>query len=138
MRELADLFGRPEAGRSIMFAGPSGSGKTEVAINLALSLVRQTIFPVTLFDLDVVKPYFRLRDMMRLLSGDEAGRLNIVEPERPLLHADIPTFPRNLHALLSFRTRSRSSTSGETPSGRELSPSSAKRSLPVITVRTSS
>jgi hypothetical protein len=101
MRELADLFGRPEAGRSIMFAGPSGSGKTEVSINLALSLVRQTVFPVTLFDLDVVKPYFRLRDMMRLLNGDEAGRLNVVEPERPLLHADIPTFPRNLHALLS-------------------------------------
>src|SRR5450830_306355 len=97
MRELADLFGRPRAGQSIVFAGPSGSGKTEVAINLALSLIRQTTLPVTLCDLDVVKPYFRLRDMLRLLTEDEA----IVEPERRLLHADIPTFPRNLHALLS-------------------------------------
>ena len=103
MRELADLFGRPQAGESILFAGPSGSGKTEVAINLALSLIRTTTSQVTLCDLDVVKPYFRLRDMLRLLTDDETGRLNIVEPERRLLHADIPTFPRNLHALLSSR-----------------------------------
>lgn len=101
MRDLADLLGRPETGGSIVFAGPSGSGKTEVAINLALSLVRQMAAPVTLCDLDVVKPYFRLRDMLRLLTDDEASRLKIVEPERRLLHADIPTFPRNLHALLS-------------------------------------
>jgi hypothetical protein len=103
MRELADLFGRPQAGQSIVFAGPSGSGKTEVSINLALSLIRQTALAVTLCDLDVVKPYFRLRDMLRLLTEDEAKRLDIVEPERRLLHADIPTFPRNLHALLSSR-----------------------------------
>jgi hypothetical protein len=103
MRELAGLFGRPQAGQSIIFAGPSGSGKTEVAINLALSLIRQTVLPVMLFDLDVVKPYFRLRDMMRLLNEDEASRLDIVEPDHWLLHADIPTFPRNIHALLSSR-----------------------------------
>ena len=101
VRELADLFGRPQAGESILFAGPSGSGKTEVAINLALSLIRLTTSPVTLCDLDVVKPYFRLRDMLRFLTEDEAKRLIIVEPEHRLLHADIQTFPRNLHALLS-------------------------------------
>jgi DNA polymerase III delta prime subunit len=103
VRELADLFGRPQAGESILFAGPSGSGKTEVAINLALSLIRTTTSQVTLCDLDVVKAYFRLRDMLRLLSDDEAGRLNIVEPEHRLLHADVPIFPPNLHALLSSR-----------------------------------
>jgi hypothetical protein len=101
MHELADLFGRPRAGQSIVFAGPSGSGKTEVSINLALSLIRLTASQVTLCDLDVVKPYFRLRDMLHLLTKDEAARLNIIEPERRLLHADLPTFPRNLHALLS-------------------------------------
>lgn len=101
MHELADLFGRPRAGQSIVFAGPSGSGKTEVSINLALSLIRLTASPVTLCDLDVVKPYFRLRDMLHLLTKDEAARLSIVEPERRFLHADLPTFPRNLHALLS-------------------------------------
>lgn len=103
MRELADLFGRPEAGQAILFAGPSGSGKTEAAINLALSLVRTTTSQVTLCDLDVVKPYFRLRDMLRLLTDDEAGRMKVVEPEHRLLHADTPTFPRNLHAFLSSR-----------------------------------
>lgn len=84
-----------------MFAGPSGSGKTEVSINLALSLIRLTTAHVTICDLDVVKPYFRLRDMLHLLTVAEAARLNIVEPERRLLHADLPTFPWNLHALLS-------------------------------------
>ncbi|MCX6085229.1 MAG: hypothetical protein NTX94_02150 [Caldiserica bacterium] len=101
MPELADLFGRPRAGQSIVFAGPSGSGKTEVSINLALSLIRLTTVHVTICDLDVVKPYFRLRDMLHLLTVAEAARLNIVEPERRLLHADLPTFPWNLHALLS-------------------------------------
>lgn len=103
MHELSELFGSPSAGQSILFAGPSGSGKTEVTINLALSLIRTTVARVTLCDLDVVKPYFRLRDMLRLLSEQQASRLDIVEPEQRLLHADIPTFPRNLHALLSSR-----------------------------------
>jgi len=102
MRELAELFSRPQVGQSILFAGPSGSGKTEVAINLALSLIHTTVSSVTLCDLDVVKPYFRLRDMLRLLTEEEAARLEIIEPERRLLHADIPMFPRNLHALLSL------------------------------------
>ncbi|MGB9665962.1 MAG: hypothetical protein ACPL2N_01430 [Candidatus Cryosericum sp.] len=105
MRELAELLNTPRAGQSILFAGPSGSGKTEVAINLALSLIHTTSLPVALCDLDVVKPYFRLRDMMRLLTAEEAARLEIVEPERRLLHADIPTFPPNLHALLASSDR---------------------------------
>ncbi|MCE5192331.1 MAG: hypothetical protein ABFD13_07630 [Candidatus Cryosericum sp.] len=100
-RELAELLNRPQEGQSILFAGPSGSGKTEVALNLALSLIRTTGSSVTLCDLDVVKPYFRLRDMLPLLTEEEAARLEIIEPERRLLHADVPTFPHNLHALLS-------------------------------------
>jgi len=86
-----------------MLGGPSGSGKTEIAVNLALSIVRMTDLKVMLCDLDVVKPYFRLRDMIRLLSSNEADRMRVVEPEHRLLHADIPIFPPNLHALLSDR-----------------------------------
>jgi len=74
-RELAELLNRPQEGQSILFAGPSGSGKTEVALNLALSLIRTTASSVTLCDLDVVKPYFRLRDMLPLLTEEEAARL---------------------------------------------------------------
>lgn len=101
MSDLLDLLGRPIPGEALIFGGPSGSGKTEIAVNLALSIVQMTDLEVMLCDLDVVKPYFRLRDMLRLLPGDKTARMRVVEPEHRLLHADIPIFPPNLHALLS-------------------------------------
>lgn len=101
MPDLLDLLGRPTPGEALIFGGPSGSGKTEIAVNLALSIVQMTDRTVMLCDLDVVKPYFRLRDMVRLLPMDESDRIRVIEPERRLLHADIPIFPPNLHALLS-------------------------------------
>lgn len=99
-RSLSSLF-VPKQGQSIIFAGPSGSGKTELAINLALSLIEGGPLRVMICDLDVVKPYFRLRDLMRLIPPGQARRLEIVEPPARLLHADIPVFPTRLHALLS-------------------------------------
>jgi hypothetical protein len=101
MPDLLDLLGRPIPGEALIFGGPSGSGKTEIAVNLALSIVQMTDLDVMLCDLDVVKPYFRLRDMVRLLPGDKAERMRVIEPEHRFLHADIPIFPSNLHALLS-------------------------------------
>jgi len=89
----------------VLLAGPSGSGKTEVALNLALSLLRTTSVPVTLADLDVVKPYFRLRDMLPLVPEEDRSRLHVIEPERRLLHVDVPTFPPTLHASLSATDR---------------------------------
>jgi DNA polymerase III delta prime subunit len=98
-------MGMPGPGDTVLLAGPSGSGKTEIALNLALSLLRTTSVPVTLADLDVVKPYFRLRDMLPLVAEDDRKRLNIIEPEHRLLHVDVPTFPPTLHASLSATDR---------------------------------
>jgi len=95
----------PGPGDTVLLAGPSGSGKTEVALNLALSLLRTTSVPVTLADLDVVKPYFRLRDMLPLVPEEDRSRLHVIEPERRLLHVDVPTFPPTLHASLSATDR---------------------------------
>ncbi len=100
-RGIMDVLGTPEKGSAVIFAGPSGSGKTEICVNAALSLVRSTPSQVMLCDLDVVKAYFRLRDMLRLLTPEQASRLRIVEPLHRFLHADIPIFPPNLLALLS-------------------------------------
>lgn len=97
---LASLFA-PETGRSIVLAGPSGSGKTELSINLALSIIQTGASRIMICDLDVVKPYFRMRDMMRLVPPEQMARVEIVEPPARLLHADIPVFPARLHALLS-------------------------------------
>lgn len=101
MRDLLELLGTPVAGESLILGGPSGSGKTEAALNVAMSIAQDTTLRGMLCDLDVVKPYFRLRDMIRLLPIDITGRVQVVGPEHRLLHADIPIFPSNLHALLA-------------------------------------
>ncbi len=101
MKNIVDALGIPENGTALIFAGPSGSGKTEITVNVALSLVRSTPSQVMLCDLDVVKAYFRLRDILRLLTEEQAARFRIVEPLHQFLHADMPIFPSNLLALLS-------------------------------------
>jgi hypothetical protein len=53
--------------RTQIIAGRIGSGKTEVAINLAIKLKSLEI-PVKLFDMDIVKPYVRIRDVVDKLS----------------------------------------------------------------------
>lgn len=72
--------------RIVIFSGHFGSGKTELALNLALSEARAKR-PVTLVDLDVVKPYFRSRSGREFLA--EAG-VTFVAPQGDLLQADLP------------------------------------------------
>ncbi len=64
--------------RVTVFVGHFGSGKTEIALNGALDLAA-TGEPVTLVDLDVVKPYFRSRAARNLL--EQAG-VELVAPGR--------------------------------------------------------
>ena len=72
--------------RVTVLVGHFGSGKTEIALNLAMDLASQSI-PVTLADLDVVKPYFRTRSARGLLS--ESG-IDLLAPDGPNIHADLP------------------------------------------------
>jgi len=48
--------------RTQLITGRIGSGKTEVAINLAIKL-NDKGHRVELFDMDLVKPYIRIRDI---------------------------------------------------------------------------
>lgn len=48
---------------AIVLTGAYGSGKTETALNLAAYLGGRNEGPVTLVDLDVIKPYFRAREL---------------------------------------------------------------------------
>jgi len=75
-----------------IFMGRIGSGKTEIAINLAIILKKQDI-KSTLFDIDIVKPYVRIRDIREKLS--EYG-LDIVSPPELTKALDLPVFPKNI------------------------------------------
>lgn len=72
--------------RVTVFVGHFGSGKTEIALNGALHLAA-TGAPVTLADLDVVKPYFRSRSARAILA--DAG-IELLAPTGANVHADLP------------------------------------------------
>jgi len=69
----------------IALVGHFGSGKTEIAVNLGLTLAETR--QVTLVDLDVVKPYFRLR-----LARDAVmpRGIRLIAPEGELGYSDLP------------------------------------------------
>jgi len=75
-----------------IFTGNFGSGKTEISINYALS--RKT--PPFLLDLDVVKPYFRLREAEKTL--DQAG-IDLIYP-RSMPQADLPIITSDIFRAL--------------------------------------
>lgn len=72
--------------RVTVLVGHFGSGKTEIALNLAMDLASRGK-PVTMADLDVVKPYFRTRSARALLT--ESG-IDLLVPEGDHIHADLP------------------------------------------------
>ena len=74
-----------------IFIGRIGSGKTEIAINIALRMTEQGI-KNTLFDMDIVKPYVRIRDIKNELIGKH--HLSIVSPPDVTRMLDLPIFPK--------------------------------------------
>ncbi len=72
--------------RITLVVGHFGSGKTEIALNGAFDLAAEGV-PVTLADVDVVKPYFRSRAARELLR--DRG-VELIAPEGENVHADLP------------------------------------------------
>jgi hypothetical protein len=72
--------------RVTVLVGHFGSGKTEIALNGAMKLAAVGL-PVTLADLDVVKPYFRSRSAREILA---ASGIDLLAPDGPNLHGDLP------------------------------------------------
>ena len=63
--------------RVTVFMGHYGSGKTFVSVNYAIALARRNL-PVSIYDLDIVNPYFRTIDAQKTL--DEKGVELVVSP----------------------------------------------------------
>ncbi len=72
--------------KNYIFIGLYGSGKTEIAINFAIRL-RKLYEKVALADLDVVSPYFRVRDFKAQI---EQSGITVITPPEPLMRADLP------------------------------------------------
>jgi hypothetical protein len=69
-----------------VLVGHFGSGKTEIALNGAMELAARGV-PVTMADLDVVKPYFRSRSAREILT---ASGIELLAPDGPNIHGDLP------------------------------------------------
>jgi hypothetical protein len=82
--------------RIAAFTGRFGSGKTEIALNYALRLAEQGECPF-LIDLDIVTPYFRVRDRVDEMSR---GGVEVVTPFETGRYLDTPAVhPRILGTL---------------------------------------
>ena len=81
-----------------IYTGHFGSGKTEVVLNRAVAYAGQGE-TVHLVDLDIVKPYFRSREVRHFLK--KCG-VNLITPGGELENADLPVIsPKVLGTLTS-------------------------------------
>ncbi len=87
--------------RVTIFVGHFGSGKTEISLNGALELSDQNV-PVTLADLDVVKPYFRTRSARAMLA--DAG-IELLAPPGEHIFADLPIIIPQIRSVLRTSDR---------------------------------
>jgi len=88
--------GGHSSARKVIFFGPYGSGKTEVSINYALAWRSWSQRQVWLVDLDLVTPFFRIRELRRRL---EALGLSVVVPELDAA-SELPVIPPRVTTLL--------------------------------------
>lgn len=101
---------------TVVFAGAFGSGKTEVAISYALA-ARAAGRAVSIVDLDVVTPYFRVGDYREQL---ERAGLRVVAPAGSLTSFELPAVPPEVAGVLRDRGRHVVLDGGGDPEGARL------------------
>lgn len=82
--------------RITVFSGHYGSGKTNVAVNYALWLKNHRN-NVSIADLDIVNPYFRTKDSMRVL---EENGVQLISSEYANSNVDVPALPAETYGVL--------------------------------------
>lgn len=87
--------------RILVLVGGYGAGKTQLSISLALKWAKQGEL-VALVDLDLINPYFRLREIAIQL---EAQGIEVIRPEGDLALAENPSLPRQIDGALRDPTK---------------------------------
>ena len=87
--------------RVTIFMGHYGSGKTFVSVNYAIVLA-QMGKPVSIYDLDIVNPYFRTVDAQKTL--DKAGVELVVSPFAET-NVDIPAMNPKSYKMIDDKSR---------------------------------
>lgn len=87
--------------RVLVLVGGYGAGKTQLSISLALKLAREGQ-RVALVDLDLINPYFRLREMAEPL---ERQGVEVIRPEGDLAFAENPSLPAQIDGALRDLTK---------------------------------
>ncbi|MDP4118707.1 MAG: hypothetical protein Q8873_05905 [Bacillota bacterium] len=84
--------------RITIFAGHYGSGKTNIAVNYALML-REAYpdAPVSVADLDIVNPYFRTKDSLKVM---ESNGINLISSPFANSNVDLPSLPAETYSIL--------------------------------------
>ncbi len=79
-----------------VFVGLYGSGKTELAINYAIKL-RKDFQKVAIADVDIVSPYFRIRNFQHVL---ESHNIVVITAPEKLMNADLPIITASVAGYL--------------------------------------
>ncbi|MBE5734762.1 MAG: hypothetical protein E7347_06965 [Clostridiales bacterium] len=87
--------------RITVFMGHYGSGKTFTAVNYALALAKLGK-PVSIYDLDIVNPYFRTVDALEVL--DKNGVELVVSPFAET-NVDIPAMNAKSYKMVDDKSR---------------------------------
>ncbi len=87
--------------RITLFMGHYGSGKTFVSVNYALAL-KELGKEVSIYDLDIVNPYFRTVDAQKIL--DEKGVELVVSPYAET-NVDIPAMNAKSYQMVDDKSR---------------------------------
>ena len=87
--------------RITIFMGHYGSGKTFVAVNYALALARAKK-AVSIYDLDIVNPYFRTVDAVKIL---EDNNVELVVSPFAETNVDIPAMNAKSYKMIADKSR---------------------------------
>ncbi|MFT5875587.1 MAG: hypothetical protein ACI8WT_004580 [Clostridium sp.] len=83
-----------------VFTGHFGSGKTEIAINYAINLAKEGK-KVVIADLDIVNPYFCVRDVRKKL--EEYG-IRVIASNPELVNAELMVVPAEIIAVFNDKS----------------------------------